>query len=86
MLLNPVLIDGTYPYDGAIYAPICGPFTIVVFFGVLGYTVKRLTPYPKSIGIRIIYDFIVYDLFISLSLAFILPLFYNSVQFLLLVS
>lgn len=86
LLLNPVLIDGTYPYNGAIYAPICGPFTVIIVFGALGYVVKRLVKYPKTILMRLLYDYIVYDLFIYVSLAFILPLFYNSIQFIFLVS
>lgn len=86
LLLNPVLIDGTYPYNGAIYAPICGPFTVIIVFGAFGYVVKRLVKYPKTILMRLLYDYIVYDLFIYVSLAFILPLFYNSIQFIFLVS
>ena len=86
LLLIPGLTDDDYLYDGAIYAPICGPLTVILVFGALGYIVKRFIAYPKTIVKRIIYDYIVYNLFIIVSLVFILPLFYNSVQFIILVS
>lgn len=73
--------DGTYFSSETLAAILLAPLIIVVIVGSVGFLVKRCARKTDSIMQKIIYETLVYNLFISVSSTFILPLFYNSIQF-----
>lgn len=81
LMLNPVLNDGTYLSTETLAAILLAPPIFVITLGVIGFGVKRLVRKTDSIIQKILYETFVYNLFISVSLAFLMPLFYNSIQF-----
>jgi hypothetical protein len=81
LLLNPVLEDGTYFSSETFTAILLAPLIIVVAVGGISFMVKRCVRKTGSIIQKIIYETLVYNFFISISSVFLLPLFYNSIQF-----
>lgn len=81
LLLNPVLADGTYGFQGALEMIIFGPIVIVLSIGLFGYLVKHFVSRPKSISRLIFYEGIVYNLFVTISTVLIVPLFFNAIEF-----
>lgn len=81
LLLNPVLADGTYVFQGALEMIIFGPIVIVLSIGLFGYLVKHFISKPKSISRLIFYEGIVYNLFVTISTVLVVPLFFNAIEF-----
>lgn len=81
LLLNPVLNDGTYPTPSTLPAILLVPFTVVFMVGVIGFIVKRCAKKNDSIMQKIIYETLVYNVFVTVSTVFLFPLLYNSIQF-----
>lgn len=57
---------------------IFAPIVIVLSIGLIGYIVKHFISKPKSISKAIIYEGIVYNLFVTISTVLIVPLFFNA--------
>ena len=81
LIINPNLADGTYFSTETLAAILLAPPIIVILLGVIGFGVKKLVHKTDSIIQKIAYETFVYNIFISVSSAFMLPLFYNSIQF-----
>ena len=81
LLVNPVLSDATYFYNGEMYTILLVPFLAVSIFGLIGFLVKRTCEQRHTILKKILYEIFVYDIFVTLCLIFVMPLFYNTIQF-----
>jgi hypothetical protein len=54
---------------------------VIFLVGLIGYLVKICAKKTDSIIQKIIYETLVYNVFVTVSTVFLLPLFYNSIQF-----
>lgn len=57
------------------------PILLTFFFGLTGFVVRRFVARPDSIAKQIVYEALVYNLFIVSSSVLVVPLFFNSIQF-----
>lgn len=64
----------------------CIPPLIILLVGSVCFLIKRFVKDKSSIIKKLSYETLVYDFFLSVSLVFVMPSFFNSIQFLNLVA
>ena len=71
-------MDDSHP---SLYITLCVPTLLILSFGVIGFIAKRMIGKIEKATYKLAYEMIVYDLFVCISIIFILPVAFNSIQF-----